>query len=61
LKLEWYDIGDFDWIYGPRLRKALIKFQKKNNLKEDGLPWPKTVGKLLYRMNRFVQWNKYNW
>ena len=36
--------GKADGAYGPRTRKALRAFQRRNGLKADGVAGPKTVG-----------------
>lgn len=41
-----YDIGSIDGIYGVKTKEAVIKFQRDNGLKVDGIAGPETLGKL---------------
>ncbi|MGB9781227.1 peptidoglycan-binding domain-containing protein [Caldanaerobacter sp.] len=38
-----YDSGPIDGIFGPRTKKAVMKFQRDNGLKVDGIVGPETM------------------
>jgi predicted chitinase len=43
LKQIGFDPGEIDGDFGPKTEKALIDFQRKNKLQEDGIAGPKTL------------------
>ncbi|AEM78901.1 peptidoglycan-binding domain-containing protein [Thermoanaerobacter wiegelii] len=38
-----YDPGPIDGIFGPRTKNAVMKFQRDNGLKVDGIVGPETM------------------
>ena len=42
LKIEGYNIGSVDGVFGPNTQNAVIAFQQANNLTPDGIVGPKT-------------------
>ena len=47
LEKRGIDVGKVDWIFGAGTKAAVRTFQKKNEIRADGLPGPQTIARLL--------------
>lgn len=63
LESNGYEVGVIDWLLKTnswatsKTEKAISKFQKDNNLRVDGVPWKKTILKILEKLGGVPQWN----
>ena len=50
LEILWIDVWEIDGAYWPSTKKAVIEFQKSNELNPDWSPWKDTIKKLLEKL-----------
>jgi len=47
LESQWYDVDKIDGVFWDKTKKAVMDFQKRNQLNPDGLPGKDTISKLI--------------